>query len=90
MTGYVNLINLSYGNGGYDDNTVYTTERPQPEGPKHAPSPTIQEMTSAANMGILAHSPHSTGADFILDNPALGFEKQCRRVNAVEASEKLG
>ena len=88
MTGYVNLINLSYGNGGYDDHMVNTTERPQPERREHAPSPSVHDMTAAANMGILAHSPHNPGFEFILDNRDLGFEKQRNQVNAVEATEK--
>lgn len=62
MTYFVNEINLAYGNGGYDDHLVSISERPREEGPDLTPSPTIQEMIMAMNMGIMAHAVYALNA----------------------------
>ena len=62
MPNFVNEINLAYGNGGYDDHLVSISERPREEGPDLTPSPTIDEMIMAMNMGIMAHAVYAVNA----------------------------
>ena len=66
MSGYVNEINLAYGNGGYDDHIVNITERPVEQEPDLTPSPTIHEMIMAMNMGIMAHAVYNASAQGVV------------------------